>query len=107
MSPLDQLRSDRGRDGIIVGVILGVAGFGALALTWTALASERIVPYQMPIAVSGALAGLGLIAVATVVVNVQVGRRASARRRDLLDDLATALADLAMAARTEDRAPVG
>lgn len=105
MSRWERLRHDASLVGIASGVLLAVAGFVVIGVTWRRLAAEPIVVYQMPLAVSGSLVGIGLVAVGGVLVNLQFARRSAARRRDRLDDLAEVLASLPVGATLPRRGP--
>jgi hypothetical protein len=65
----------------LLGVLMVVTGFGLLLLGWRGAAATLLVPIQVPYAASGGLAGLGLIGVGALLVNLQVSRHLAARER--------------------------
>jgi hypothetical protein len=73
------------RLSVWLGGALVAAGFGAIALAWRGAAALLLVPLQIPYLISGGLAGLGLIVLGLVLLNVQAGRRLAAERRRRLD----------------------
>lgn len=95
MRPWQRLRDDAAFTGAATAVLMTIAGFVVLGATWRGIAAESLVPLQVPFAVSGALSGLALVGAGGVFANVHAARRIAARRRDLLDDVARALADRA------------
>ncbi|HVT20349.1 MAG TPA: hypothetical protein VHE57_03020 [Mycobacteriales bacterium] len=84
-----------------VGLLIAAVGFGLLVLTWSRVAGEDNVAFQMPYVVSGGMTGLGLIIGGFVLVNIAAKRQDAAERtrqmeqlREALDDLRVTLRDL-------------
>jgi len=80
--------------GVWFGLVLAAAGFGVIAFTWSKVAALTDVAQQMPYIVSGGLAGLGLILVGLMVVNLTVKRREAADRSRQLEEVRDALIGL-------------
>lgn len=68
-------------NGVWGGLTLAAAGFAAIFYTWGKVAGLVNVAQQMPYLISGGLAGLALIIVGVVVVDVSVRREDSHERR--------------------------
>lgn len=66
------------------GVLVTVAGFVVILVTWGKVAALTAVPLQMPYLLSGGLTGLGLILSGLTMISVNAKRiDASARARQL------------------------
>jgi len=63
-----------------------VMGFAAIALSWRGAAATLVVGIQMAYVTSGALAGLGLIAMGLGMLHIQGSRVLEARERAELDN---------------------
>jgi len=90
------LRRILSRAGFAVwfGLVLTALGFGLIAFTWAKVAALTDVSAQVPYVVSGGLAGLGLILVGLLVVNLAVKRREAEDRRRQLEEVRDALVGL-------------
>ena len=83
-----------------VGVIVTLAGFGLIALSWARVAGELEVWKQMPYVMSAGLPGLGLVMTGLVIINVSARRQDAAARARQMATLTEAMRDLQ---RTLDR----
>jgi hypothetical protein len=81
------------------GVVLVLAGFVLLAITWGQVAGETNVAAQLPYFVSGGLVGLGLIMVGLTTVSIAAKRRDSQLRAQQIELLASALDELRISRR--------
>lgn len=88
-----------------VGLVVAAVGFGLLVLTWSKVAGEDNVAFQMPYVVSGGMTGLGLIIGGFVLVNIAAKRQDAAERTRQLDQLREALDDLRLTLRDLDEKP--
>jgi hypothetical protein len=79
-----------------VGIVLVLAGFVLLAITWGQVAGETTVPAQLPYFVSGGLVGLGLIMVGLTTLSIAAKRRDAQLRAQQIELLAAALDELRM-----------
>jgi hypothetical protein len=69
---------------IYLGLVIVVAGFAAVAFSWTQVASTLSVALQIPFIASGGFVGLGLVVVGAAIMNIGVKRRDNfARIREL------------------------
>ena len=91
---LHRLRLARQGLGVWIGLLVTVAGFGAIAYTWGKVAALTDVAAQLPYVVSGGLAGIGLILVGLVLINLTVKRREADDRERQLEELRQALVRL-------------
>ena len=82
--------------GMILMVVLILAGLGALGFAWFVSARTVLVPLQVPAGVSGGLGGLALVGMGAALLNLQITRRDEARERRLtqeaLDEVTALLA---------------
>lgn len=76
-----------GQGTTVYGVLLILIGFGVIALGWRGAAATLFIPTQVAYAVSGGLAGLGLIGTGAALLNIQADRIATAERSHRLDDV--------------------
>lgn len=76
----------------LVCAALVVSGFVAIGLAWRGAASAGALALQVPHAVSGGVAGLGLIVFGMAIAYIHVARVAAAREAALVDALTTGLA---------------
>lgn len=93
-----------GQGTTVYAILLILIGFGLMALGWRGAAATLFIPTQVAYAVSGGLAGLGLIGTGAALLNIQADRIATAERSHRLDgvirDTATVLGDLQDTERT-------
>jgi hypothetical protein len=94
---------DPGIQAAIVLLLLTVAGFVMLGLSWRGGARTPYVPLQLPWLVSGGMAGLALIGMGLGAWSVHLGRRADAAHRADVEDLVREAAELAEELRTGRR----
>jgi hypothetical protein len=85
-----------------VGLVVAAVGFALIVLTWSKVAGEDNVAFQMPYVVSGGMTGLGLIIGGFVLVNISAKRQDAAERTRQLDQLREALDDLRITLRDLD-----
>ena len=76
---------------VVCAALVG-AGFVAIALAWRGAAATLAVPLQTPHAVSGGLAGVGLIVFGMGIAYVHLARVAAAHEADAIDDINRTLA---------------
>ena len=74
-----------------------VSGFVAIALSWRGAAALLGLPLQLPYAVSGGAAGLGLIIFGIAIAYVHVLRVSAAEESAAIDDLGRQLARVGVA----------
>jgi hypothetical protein len=84
------------------GLVIAAIGFGLLLLTWSRVADEGNVAFQVPYLVSGGLTGLGLIMGGLVLVNISAKRQDAAERARQMDQLRESLDDLRSTLRELD-----
>jgi hypothetical protein len=84
------------------GLLIAAVGFGLLLLTWSRVAAEGNVAFQVPYLVSGGLTGLGLIMGGLVLVNISAKRQDAAERARQMDQLRESLDDLRATLRELD-----
>jgi hypothetical protein len=82
---------------VLAGVVIVLAGLGAIAYTWGRVAGLLLIPLQLPYIISGGLVGLGLVLVGMTVVNVTVRRQDGARRDERIEQLSSILQALTAA----------
>ena len=82
--------------GMILMVVLILAGLAAMGSAWFVSARTVFVPLQLPAFVSGGLGGIALIGMGAALLNLQIARRDEARERRLtqeaLDEVTALLA---------------
>ncbi len=78
---------------VYFGVLVAMAGFALIAVTWGEVAALTSVALQLPYLVSGGLTGLALVMVGMTIVNVQVRRRDVAERARQMERLAGILGE--------------
>jgi len=84
---------------VYIGIVLVLAGFAVIGLTWGKVAGLLLVPLQLPYLVSGGLTGLGLIMVGITVISIGAKRRDAAERGRQLEQLAAIMNELRSALR--------
>ena len=84
--------------GLIIMVVLVVAGAVGLFFGWRAAARTILVPLQLPSLVSGGLGGLALIGLGLALFDLQMTRRNLAEERRHNDDLLDEVASLVVVA---------
>ncbi|GAA5120254.1 hypothetical protein [Haloechinothrix salitolerans] len=89
--------------GVWIGLVLALAGFGAIVFTWSKVAGLTNVAEQMPYLVSGGIAGLVLIIAGATVIDVVVRRRDSKERTEQLAQMTRALAEVREMLESESR----
>ena len=72
--------------GMILMVVLILAGLSALGFAWFVSARTVLVPLQLPAGVSGGLGGLALVGMGAALLNLQITRRDEARERRLTQE---------------------
>lgn len=77
---------------VSAGVLVVVAGFALLAIAWMRTSVEPSVSVQMPYLVSGALGGIGLIVIGSVLTHVLLGRGIELARGRAVAGVVSALA---------------
>lgn len=88
----------------VYAVVFVLAGFALLALGWRGAAATLFIPTQVAYAVSGSIAGLGLIGAGAALLDLQAERVGAADRAHDLDriveEAAEVLARLSRDSRT-------
>lgn len=80
--------------GTWIGVVLVAAGFGVIFFTWGEVAGVLNVAQQVPYIVSGGIAGLALVIVGVMIVDVAVRAQDGYERRQQLAQMNRTLAEL-------------
>lgn len=80
--------------GTWIGVVLVAAGFGVIFFTWGEVAGVLNVAQQLPYIVSGGIAGLALVIVGVMIVDVAVRAQDGYERRQQLAQMNRTLAEL-------------
>lgn len=79
--------------GLVVMVVIALAGVGAIWFAWRGVARTIYVPLQLPELVSGGLGGIALIGLGLALFDLQMTRRELAQERrhnaDILDEIAS------------------
>ena len=89
--------------GVILAILLVIAGFITAAYAWRGAARTLLVPLQLPYAISGGFAALGLVALGLAVARVQTDRLHDAQRRRAIDDMVREASELIALARVRQR----
>ena len=76
---------------VLLGLLVIVAGFGAIAFTWSKVAATLSVGLQVPYLASGGFIGLGLIVVGVGVISIGVKRRDNFNRVRQIEKLAVTM----------------
>jgi hypothetical protein len=79
---------------IYIGIVVVLAGFALIGLTWGKVAGLLQVALQLPYLVSGGLTGLGLIVVGVTVISISAKRRDAAEQGRQLEQLAGIMKEL-------------
>jgi hypothetical protein len=79
---------------LYIGVVLVIAGFVLLAITWGQVAGETIVAAQLPYFASGGFIGLALVMVGLTTISVAAKRRDTQLRVQQMELLVGALEEL-------------
>lgn len=82
---------------VYLGILLVIGGFGMIAYTWGKVAGVLAVAIQMTYLVSGAFAGLGIVAVGIALMNFGAKRRDAAAREQRVRKLSSTLEALTAA----------
>ena len=80
--------------GVLLGVGLVIAGFVTLGFAWSGVQRMVFVPLQLPYAISGTFAAIGLLGLGLGVLGVQTDRLHGARRKAALDRMVRDAAEL-------------
>ncbi len=88
--------------GIWIGVGLVAVGFVAIFYTWSKVAGLLNVAHQMPYLVSGGIAGLAVVIVGAVAIDVAVRRQDSREREQQLEQIALVLDEFRAALNQQD-----
>ena len=91
---LRQRLSDPFTAGILLAVGLVIAGFVTLGFAWRGVDRLLFVPLQLPYAISGTFAAVGLLGLGLGVLGVQTDRLHGARRRAALNQMVRDAAEL-------------
>lgn len=89
--------------GVIAGVALLAAGFGAVVFGWRGTARSLVVPLQIPYLISGALAAIGFIGAGAMLLNTQWERLSDAEERRAIGAMIDEAALLVKARRSAGR----
>jgi hypothetical protein len=80
------VRLDAGTRALLLPLAGVVAGFVALGLSWAGASRQLLLAAELPWVVSGAVTGMGLIGLSSVLAALTWRRRAAAREVVLLDE---------------------
>ena len=79
--------------GLVVMIVIALAGAGAIWFAWRGVARTIYVPLQLPELISGGLGGIALIGLGLALFDLQMTRRELAQERrhnaDILDEIAS------------------
>ncbi len=78
---------DPAAPSIAAFMLLALVGFATIVLGWRAVARTRIIPVQIPAAISGGAIGLAIVLIGIGLASVQVGRRLAAAERAQTEQL--------------------
>jgi hypothetical protein len=100
------LRDPRVSTAIALAAVV-VLGFALVAQAYRGVAATLFVPFQVPLLVSGGLAGIALLGAGIALLNVHLDRTEAAQERQQLADLQRAALRLLALARSPAPAPAG
>jgi hypothetical protein len=93
---VSSLRRDPAAPGLLLFAAFAGGGLAAVVIGWRITALERFVPLQAPAGVSAGVGGIVLAGVGLALLNLQLERRAAARRAEAVDQLLDEAAQLAL-----------
>lgn len=93
------IRWDPAHAATFIAVGLIVSGFAVMGLAWRGLAATLMVAVQLPYAISGGVAGVGMVGAGAALLSVQSSRALTARRCRDFDVLIEGALDVLAALR--------